>query len=316
MQSLQSHRSHRSQSKSRLNYYQSPFQNNVDKIVNFDDDLLDKETHQKDFNLANKSYALIKVDSPSSLVLSFSQKECSITLDSVSSAKLLRSSRVNKPVTYAATAENRAFHKEQICAEIRQTENTYAINLNTVLEVFVKPLQTLADLPDSLARTFSNVESLANFHKVFCEDLMSPDCSIATHFLKYADYLKMYCNYATGYNDLLKDHTRISNHSKLQKFLTTQKNRGFDLMSFLILPIQRLPRYELLLNALVKTSRPDELCFDELMEAFHKIHSIATYVNDNSYERENSQKLLEVQSRVLGQFQVIVPGRRFVHRWH
>ena len=52
-----------------------------------------------------------------------------------------------------------------------------------------------------------------------------------------------------------------------------------DLESFLILPVQRIPRYMLLLDALLKFTPPDHPDFNNLTEAIAKVKSVADHLN-------------------------------------
>lgn len=73
------------------------------------------------------------------------------------------------------------------------------------------------------------------------------------------------------------------------------------------MPVQRIPRYILLLEDLLKNT-PDELKEekDKLNEAYNKIKEIAAFLNDSKRRAETSSKLLNIQNKLLG-YDVIVP---------
>lgn len=64
------------------------------------------------------------------------------------------------------------------------------------------------------------------------------------------------------------------------------KNKSFwnllliDILKLLILPIQRLPRYTLLLKELLKYTQEDHRDYPALSEAFDKMKDVATSVNE------------------------------------
>ena len=101
---------------------------------------------------------------------------------------------------------------------------------------------------------------------------------------------------------------------------------GQDISAYLIRPVQRIPRYVLLLKELVKhtdsgtppfiiyfASRhfyafPQYLTehrdYANLMKAWDQIRGVAAYVETKSLEAKNITKVLEIQSRLIGKFEV------------
>lgn len=64
----------------------------------------------------------------------------------------------------------------------------------------------------------------------------------------------------------------------LQKSRDHPDVKGADLMNFLILPVQRLPRYVLLLRDLLKYTPEAHVDFEPLSKAVDKMSSVADYV--------------------------------------
>ena len=92
-----------------------------------------------------------------------------------------------------------------------------------------------------------------------------------------------------------------------------QENNIGDICSFLIMPIQRIPRYELLLRELKKNTDPSSPESVGLEKAFEKIVGIATHVNESQRHIENMTKLLALQDRIQGQaFELLMPHRRLL----
>ena len=70
-----------------------------------------------------------------------------------------------------------------------------------------------------------------------------------------ADFLKMYTQYVNGYDNAMATINRLNKKKTFKKFLETkQREIGQSLMSYLIMPIQRIPRYVLLLKELIKNT--------------------------------------------------------------
>jgi len=98
----------------------------------------------------------------------------------------------------------------------------------------------------------------------------------------------------------------------LKEKLKTGKMQELD--SYLILPIQRIPRYVLLLQELVKHTWKDHADYQKLCEAWGKMQKTANYMNEKKKETENSFKVLEIKSKIDGNFEkeLALPHRKFV----
>lgn len=66
-------------------------------------------------------------------------------------------------------------------------------------------------------------------------------------------------------------------------------------MSYLIMPVQRIPRYVLLLRELKRNTPDDDPEFSTIVDALGKIELIGAHVNEHKRLVETMSKLLEVQ---------------------
>ncbi len=106
-----------------------------------------------------------------------------------------------------------------------------------------------------------------------------------------------------------------------------------ELPAFLIMPIQRLPRYVMLLEDLLRNTPRDHVDFEELTKAtpsqasrlapphfgasqsLHEVKSVADYVNEKKREAENLNAVIDVQSRLVGLTRNLAEAhRRFVRQ--
>lgn len=86
---------------------------------------------------------------------------------------------------------------------------------------------------------------------------------------------------------------------------------GLKLPALLITPIQRLPRYRLLLSELAGLSRGEEQA--EFLEVLEDVEVAAELVNGSVEEREAEALLLEIQAQLDSAApRLLVPARRFV----
>jgi hypothetical protein len=96
-----------------------------------------------------------------------------------------------------------------------------------------------------------------------------------------------------------------------------KKAKNMDLMSYLIMPVQRIPRYELLLKELKSKLDPEAgVAIGKLEEALSKIQSIAQHVNENKRKAERLSELLVIQGKIHGGAEMkdtlLQPHRRLI----
>lgn len=126
----------------------------------------------------------------------------------------------------------------------------------------------------------------------------------------------MYKTYVGNYGRMVSTLNIMRSNDEFQKFLSEQRTRygGQSMMSYLIMPVQRIPRYVLLLRELKKYTRPEEEDFTPVCMALVKLRSIADEVNQSAKNIENMSKLLDLQNRLKSNpsYQVFMPYRYLV----
>ncbi|KZT21653.1 hypothetical protein NEOLEDRAFT_1139056 [Neolentinus lepideus HHB14362 ss-1] len=93
------------------------------------------------------------------------------------------------------------------------------------------------------------------------------------------------------------------------------RHSQLNLEGYLLLPVQRIPRYRLLLEELVKCTAPlNEYMDDPLDKALAEITTLATSMNEGKRESESRRKLVQWQSRIRGKFPspLVQPHRRLI----
>ena len=85
------------------------------------------------------------------------------------------------------------------------------------------------------------------------------------------------------------------------------------LEALLITPIQRVPRYLLLISQLISYTEEDGER-DVLTAAKKQIESVAKHINEQIREQENMQRIIQLQrSLAHGRPKIIDPGRKIIH---
>jgi len=65
------------------------------------------------------------------------------------------------------------------------------------------------------------------------------------------------------------------------------------------MPIQRIPRYILLIKDILKHTAPNHRDHQDLVEAFNSINEIAKAMNQVAESMSNIQRLLEIQDTII-----------------
>jgi hypothetical protein len=174
---------------------------------------------------------------------------------------------------------------------------------------------------------FSNIEQIhsinAELLKELEDRLRNWQSSESNHdvgdiFLKLSPFLRLYLTYIKNYD---KANTRIKSLMKSNKTFKAfcQERKGmdlnrYDLTDFLIMPVQRIPRYILLLQELILNTPPTLKDYATCTTALKVLKDVATSVNGNMGDTESSHQLLKVQRSFLkeGNIDIMAPGRKFL----
>ena len=123
---------------------------------------------------------------------------------------------------------------------------------------------------------------------------------ISHPFDTFTPLFSMYSNYMNNYN--FKIDCLDRNFAKNKKFLEFSNKareycKGQTLSSMIILPIQRLPRYKLLLTEILKNTETDHKDYKKLNEALENLTKITHTLNEKIREYESRVKVNELAQR-------------------
>ncbi|KAI0321689.1 hypothetical protein OF83DRAFT_1168216 [Amylostereum chailletii] len=100
----------------------------------------------------------------------------------------------------------------------------------------------------------------------------------------------------------------------LKRCRLNPRHSQLNLEGYLLLPVQRIPRYKLLLEELGRSTPPIHEYEDPLDKALAEIASLATNMNEGKRESEGRRKLVQWQARIRGRFPspLVQPHRRLI----
>eukprot|EP01119_Soliformovum_irregulare_P024139 TRINITY_DN8586_c1_g1_i1.p1 TRINITY_DN8586_c1_g1~~TRINITY_DN8586_c1_g1_i1.p1 ORF type:complete len:812 (-),score=260.41 TRINITY_DN8586_c1_g1_i1:52-2487(-) len=209
--------------------------------------------------------------------------------------------------------EKKRTKRGQIVNEILATEKSYVSHLKTVANLFMNPLRESPHLldPASFKMIFSDIEVILQYHTIFLDQLEervktwdSSETKIGDVFLMIVPYLKVYTGYVNNYTDshaTLKQ--KLAEDKDFASWNNGQRNQvpdHLDLDDFLIMPVQRIPRYEMLLVDLGKNTWESHPDFFNLKSAKEKIAQVADFVNEQKRKFENDSKMGDIINSIIG----------------
>jgi FYVE, RhoGEF and PH domain containing 5/6 len=118
-----------------------------------------------------------------------------------------------------------------------------------------------------------------------------------------ASSFKTYLTFCLNYENITKKIEELRTKDAFDEYLYERKyclenTPGYSLESYLILPIQRIPRYELLLSDLLKNTPEDHFDFVDIQNSIVQIKNVARFVNQNLKYFKEKEKLREIVSSI------------------
>ncbi|KAF8949354.1 hypothetical protein BGZ47_005577 [Haplosporangium gracile] len=196
----------------------------------------------------------------------------------------------------------------------KQTSDISAISSQQQGETTNRDSQALSELSTTAPTTPASVATTAI--KVAVED------RIGRAFAEHVAYMKMYSFYINNFDNALRvlqtQLTQAKHKKKMKEFLRRcakhPNHTQLALQGYLLLPVQRIPRYKLLLQDLLENTWVDHVDYQDIATALEKISTRADEMNERKRQYENHEKVLLVQSRIIGQYKtpLVQPHRKVV----
>ena len=190
---------------------------------------------------------------PSSIPL---KRVDSTTLAASNSQSPMRPPSVREPPPMTPLTDDDARERkfQLIKHEMITTETTYVSNMETAREIFINPLRERNILDSTtLSNQFREYLIICNLHRTLLDDLTRPEACIGGVFLQYIPAMAMYKGYLQNYEARMKERasllaSNVAFKSFLMENCSHPRCKGHTLESYLVEPVQRIPRYKLLIE--------------------------------------------------------------------
>ncbi|KAM9942538.1 hypothetical protein ACTFIT_005921 [Dictyostelium discoideum] len=208
--------------------------------------------------------------------------------------------------------------RREISKEIWSTEKYYNEQLNTIIELFLKPMMLICKQESvegfqwtikesDIHSIFSHIENIYGLSNILFEKIdprlkqWSPEQGMGDIFVSLSPFFKCYKQYSENYSNSIETLKNLrTNTPQFNLWLKAREKdircKSLDLPSLLIAPIQRVPRYILLLEALYTATKPTHKDYHQCSLAATQLKNIAQVVNDGISEDQNRKKLIALQN--------------------
>lgn len=203
----------------------------------------------------------------------------------------------------------------KVVFEILDTEKRYIDSLELCKRCFLDEYVKASKLTPApitarqIEIIFGSLESILSFSKNLYRQLEErlkkwPSVQLVGDvFVENAEQMIIYADYINGFDDAMKQYAVVKANPAFQelerKCIDLSASR-MDSPSFLIMPVQRLPRYQLLLRELIKHTHADHVDYNNLVEAKDRITAINIEVNKRKREYDNRLIAEKVKGEIIG----------------
>ncbi|XP_041746515.2 FYVE, RhoGEF and PH domain-containing protein 4a isoform X2 [Coregonus clupeaformis] len=220
----------------------------------------------------------------------------------------------------------------KIANELLKTERAYVTRLKLLDQVFCAKLMEEAlkgTFPvDVVKNIFSNISSINTFHNQF----LLPDLEkrmgewestprLGDILQNLTPFLKMYAEYVKNFDkamELLKQWTDRSPQFKaiIQDIQSQEACGSLTLQHHMLEPVQRVPRYEMLLKDYLKKLPQDDPDRRDAEKSLDIIAMAATHSNSAIRKSENLKKLLEIYEMLGEEEDIVNAANEFIKEGH
>ncbi|PPQ65428.1 hypothetical protein CVT26_000080 [Gymnopilus dilepis] len=192
--------------------------------------------------------------------------------------------------------------KNNIIKEMVETERKYVQDLEIMQKYSNALAQSNLMDQDTIHLLFPNLNKLLNFQRKFLirlegtAELPWQDQRWGQHFLENEDEFVVYEPYCANYTNATE--LMLANEQNLVPLNHLINVKG-ELPGLLIKPIQRICKYPLLLDSLIKACSPSTYPhYDELKRGSEAAKRITDKINEAQRRAENEQTVKSLQSRI------------------
>lgn len=229
----------------------------------------------------------------------------------------------------AIEADPRREKAFKIALELLTTERSYVAILHLIDQVFhfrIDQENRAHNMfpQEVIPQMFSNIKSIYQFHHDFLLPQLEArmtnwdqEAKIGDIMKNFAPFLKLYTEYVKNFDNAMNIISAMA--AKYQRFVAVMDEihrmpecGNLTLSHHMLSPIQRIPRYELLLKDYLKKLPDDSDDKEDTEKALHLVSTAANHANEAMKKIDKFKELLEVQEKISGALDLVSPTRELL----
>ncbi|KAL3872982.1 hypothetical protein ACJMK2_036147 [Sinanodonta woodiana] len=196
---------------------------------------------------------------------------------------------------------------QRVVAEIVDTERLYVQHLQDIKEGYLEYLvnnPSAGFTEEDRNWLFGNINNIYIFSRQFLGELEK--CSydpikVADCFVLNNTGFVIYADYCTNYPVAVSVLTRVMHDQQLSEVFKQRQialGHSLPLGAYLLKPVQRILKYHLLLQNILKHYKESEVGYEKLAQALKHMTSMAQHINEMKRKHEHAVRVQEIQSQL------------------
>lgn len=203
--------------------------------------------------------------------------------------------------------------RTNVINEIISTERDFVKHLRDVVEGYLRQVRKRPDMftDERVSTIFGNMEALYHFQSNFlrelemCIDWQEPFKScIGATFIRNREKFEIYSEYCNNHPSAVSSLQELYQDQKYVHFFEAcrllQEMIDISLDGFLLTPVQKICKYPLQLQELLKYTKPDHPDYTSVQGALEAMRDVALLVNERKRRMECLEKIASWQITVEG----------------
>ncbi|KAG9334503.1 hypothetical protein JZ751_007586 [Albula glossodonta] len=217
----------------------------------------------------------------------------------------------------------------KIATELLETEKAYVSRLHLLDQVFfaelLKESRASGSFPEDVVKQiFSNISSIYQFHSFFLlpelqrrMEEWGQNPRIGDVLQKVAPFLKMYGEYVKAFDRATElINTWMEKSPRFEELVLDiqkrQESGSLTLQHHMLEPVQRIPRYEMLLKDYLRKLPEESLDREDAEKSLEIIFEAAKHSNEAIADMERLERLWEVYSMLGLEGEMVDPSNRLL----
>ncbi|XP_013401857.1 uncharacterized protein LOC106167598 isoform X3 [Lingula anatina] len=218
-------------------------------------------------------------------------------------------SRTSLSQTPPPCSPSKLSYIDRVVDEVLETENTYVDDLQSIIQGYLGYFKESADIElkeEDLAAMFGNIEEIYHFNSQLLEQLKKSErdpVHIAQCFVNNNQGFEIYSQYCTNYPRAITVLTKFNVDPEMANMLKQRQGalqHALPLGSYLLKPVQRILKYHLLLQNILKHFDASQPGYEVIQDALSGMTNMAKHINEMKRKHEHAVRVQEIQSILYG----------------